>query len=170
VQPGSISSPRTFLDRLSYVRQLVFSKTKLEFRLLWNKIFQKDDEELGWLLNPYRQNGRTNATMMSSFSKNDPEASYQCDFDTVRDTFGRERVTIHSRGLAKKSDRRRKRRSATDETLGDKAIKYARYMGMGVYITSTSFPSPFFPVNDCAIYDEKLYYNNHNSYAMSKVW
>jgi hypothetical protein len=138
--------------------------------LLWNKIFQRQDEELGWLLNPYRQNGQANATMMSSFNKDDPEASYQCDFDTVSGVFGRERVTIHNRGLAKKSDRRRRRRHENDETLSDKALRYARYMGMGVYITSTSFPSPFYPVNDCAIYDENLYYDNHNSYSMSRVW
>lgn len=156
------------MERLGYVRQLVFSKTRLEFRLLWNKIFQKEDEELGWLLNPYRQAQRQgDATMMSSFNKSDPETSYQYGYDNVGSVLGRERVTIYNRGLTKKTDRSRRRRQ-DNKTMGDRALEYARYMGMGVYITSTSFPSPFLPVNDCNIYEENYY--SHNSYAMSKVW
>lgn len=158
------------MERLSYVRQLFMSKTKLEFRLLWNKIFQKEDEELGWLLNPYRQrNGTNDATMMSSFNKNDCENSYQYSYDSS--TLGRERVTIHNRGVARKSDsRRRKRHREDSKTFGDKALDYARYMGLGVYITSTSFPSPFAPMNDCAIYGEQNYYYQPSSFPNSKLW
>lgn len=149
------------------MKQLIFSKTRLEFRLLWNKIFQKEDEELGWLLNPYRQAGsKAEATMMSSFNKND-EDSYQYAYDDVSGALGRERVTIYSRSIARKSDRRRKRED--NRTLGDKALEIARYMGMGVYMTSTSFPSPFLPVNDTNLFDSSVY-GVHNTYTMSKIW
>lgn len=160
--------PRTLVERLGYVKQLIFSKTKLEFRLLWNKIFTKEDEELGWLLNPYRQNsGRTDATMMASFNKN-AEESYQYGYDQVRGTFGREKVTIYNRGVAKKRDTRRKRKEEK-KSLTDTALDIARYMGMGVYMTSTSFPSPFLPVNDINVC-EGTYYGPQNLYSMSKIW
>lgn len=137
---------------------------------MWNKIFQKEDEELGWLLNPYRQAQAADATMMSSFNKN-VDDSYQYDYDDVGSVFGRERVTIHNRGVAKKSDRRRRRRRETNKSLSEKAIQYARYMGMGVYMTSTAFPSPFMPVNDAAIHDEtNIYGEQQNIYSMSKLW
>lgn len=157
------------MQRITYVKQLIFSKTRLEFRLLWNKIFQKEDEELGWLLNPYKQaNGsRVDATMMSSFNKNNDDSSYQYGYDDVSGVFGRERVTIYNRGIAKKSDRRKKRED--NRTLGEKALDIARYMGMGVYMTSTAFPSPFLPVNDTNLHDDSVY-GMHNTYRMSKMW
>jgi len=136
--------------------------------LLWNKIFQKEDEELGWLLNPYRRGGgTTEATMMSSFNKNYEEASYQYAYEDIRGTLGREKVTIHSRGIAKKSDRRRKKEN--NQTMSEKALEIARYMGMGVYMTSSAFPSPFYPVNDTRLNDEVIY-GMHNTYVMSKLW
>lgn len=170
----------TLVERLGYVKQLLFSRTKLEFRILWNKIFQKDDEELGWLLNPYRQSStrRDDATMMAAFSAGD---SYQYNYDDVSGTFGRERVTIHNRGLARRSDARKKRQR-DNRTLGEKALQVARYMGMGVYMTTSAFPSPFMPVNDLDLYDTKSYCYNQESkyqtnaneyytaYTMSKIW
>lgn len=134
----------------------MFSRTRLEFRLLWNKLFQKDDEELGWLLNPYRQS-TSDATMMSSFNKNTEDSG----------GFGRESVTIHNLGLTKKGDSRRKQEK---KSFGEGALEVARYMGMGVYMTSTSFPSPFLPINDANIFDESRYDGPQNVYAMSKIW
>ena len=105
--------------------------------------------------------------MLSSFNKS-ADDSYQYGYDDVSGVFGRERVTIYNRGISKKSDSRRRKRRRDDKTLGEKAIEYARYMGMGVYMTSSSFPSPFYPVNDGAIYD--IMYGNQNYYAMSRLW
>ena len=146
------------------------SKTRLEFRLLWNKIFQREDEELGWLLNPYKQgDDKLDATMMSSLHRNfDGDVSYQYNYHDVKSSLGRESVTIHSRGLARKGDSRRKRRE-DNRSLGEKALDIARYMGMGVYMTSTSFPSPFLPVNDTRIYEDN-YYGHHQTYTMSRLW
>lgn len=143
---------RGLLERLGYFKQLVFSKTRLEFRLLWNKVFQKEDEELGWLLNPYRQSSGRNceATMMSSFNKNFEESYQQFDFHEVSGVYGREKVTIYNRGVAKKANTRK--RHEEKKSFTESAIQLARYMGMGVYMTSTSFPSPFLPVNDTNIY------------------
>lgn len=161
--------PMTLVERLGYVKQLVFSRTKLEFRILWNKIFQKEDEELGWLLNPYQQSAnRTEATMMASFNKLGEEDSYQFGYNDVSGVYGRERVTIYNRGVAKKSDTN-SRRKEDKKSLTDSALDIARYMGMGVYMTSTSFPSPFLPVNDTNMYEED-FLGPRNLYSMSKIW
>jgi len=145
----------------------VFSRTKLEFRIIWNKIFQKEDEELGWLLSPYRQSSNGEPTMMTSFNKN-VEDGYDYGYDDVSRVFGREKVTIYNRGVARKSDTRRKKRE--QKSLGENALQIARYMGMGVYMTSTSFPSPFLPINDTNLYGDEIYYNPKNVYTMSKLW
>ena len=156
------------MDRLGYVRQLVFSKTRLEFRLLWNKIFQREDEELGWLLSPYRSQARQDAHTTAPFGTNIGD-SYQYGYDQVQSSLGRERVTLYNRGVAKKSDLRRKRRREPEKKpFGERALEIARYMGMGVYMTSTAFPSPFFPVNETTVYDETVY--GKPNFSMSKVW
>lgn len=160
------------MERLGYVKQLVFSKTKLEFRLLWNKVFQKEDDELGWLLNPYKQSRtRGNATMMTSFGKN-MEDSYQFGYDDVSSSFGREKVTVYNRGLARKGDTRK--RKAEEKSFTDSAIEVARYMGMGAYLTASYFPSPFYPVNDTHIYDESVVnesmLSNHRHLHGAGVW
>lgn len=133
-------------------------------------MFQKEDEELGWLLNPYRQSSSRNceATMMSSFNKNVEESYQQFDFHETSNVYGREKVTIYHRGVAKKADTRK--RNEEKKTFTENAIQLARYMGMGVYMTSTSFPSPFFPVNDTNIYHDETYYTPQNIYGLSKIW
>ena len=101
---------------------------------------------------------------MASFNKN-TDNSYQYGYEHVSSALGREKVTIYNRGVAKKSDTRRRRREEK-KTLADQALEIARYMGMGVYMTSTSFPSPFMPPNDTTIYD-----NTYGpQFSMSKVW
>lgn len=158
------------MERLGYVKQLVFSRTRLEFRLLWNKVFQKEDEELGWLLNPYRQSsGRDcEATMMSSFNRNTEQGYQQFDFHEASSVYGREKVTIYNRGVSRKAETRKRREK---KSFKDNAIQIARYMGMGVYMTSTSFPSPFFPVNDTNIYHyDETSYASQSVYSLSRIW
>lgn len=162
-------------ERLGYVKQLVFSRTKLEFRLLWNKVFQREDEELGWLLSPYRSSG--NSTMMSQLNRNTDgndysTASYQYGYDDVSGSFGREKVTIYNRSVSKRPNRKGRKQKEEKKTFTENALQYAKYMGMGVYMTSTSFPSPFFPVNDTNLYNynEPNYYYEKNVYTMSKIW
>lgn len=151
------------IERLNCVKKLVFTRTRLEFRLLWNKIFQKQDEELGWLLNPYKQS--KNATMMSTFSRNFDGPSYQYDYDKFKDSLGGpEKVTIYNRGIAKKSDHTDK----DDRSFADKALQIARYMGMGVYMTSSAYPSPLRPIDDEHLYDENYY--GPTNYYMSRIW
>lgn len=135
---------------------------------MWNKVFQREDEELGWLLNPYRQRNGADpeATMMSSFNKN-VDNSYQYGYDDVSSSLGRERVTIYHRGVVKKSDSRRKKKE--EKSFTESALQIARYMGMGVYMTSSSFPSPFMPVNETHIYDEN-YCQPQTVYTMSRIW
>lgn len=146
----------------------MFSRTKLEFRLIWNKIFQKEDEELGWLLNPYNSGG--DATPMTTFTQNfDGSSTYQARYEDVRAGLGREKVTIYSTSISKKTPKN-KQNKKDKETYTETAIKIARYMGMGVYMTSTAFPSPFAPFNENHMYDD--YYSNptNNVYSMSKIW
>lgn len=68
--------------------------------------------------------------MMTSFNKNIEES-----------------VVVYSR-----------RRDEPKKSFGESALQVARYMGMGVYMTSTSFPSPFLPVNDACLFDEAIFY------------
>lgn len=104
--------------------------------------------------------------MMASFNKN-VEDSYQYGYDDVSGAFGRERVTIYNRSVARKSDK--KKSNEEKKSFTESALEIARYMGMGVYMTSTSFPSPFMPVNDNNIYEER-FYGPQNVYSMSKIW
>lgn len=154
-------TPLTLLERLNCVRQLVFSRTRLEARLLWNKIFQKEDEELGWLLNPYKE----------SWTNKDQESNFTLLTTFSRNTKSNRQDNSHDGGY-------QSRRFALDErpangkeakTFGEKAIQVARYMGMGVYMTSTAFPSPMVPFNDTNLYDETVY-SPQNVYTMSKIW
>lgn len=103
---------------------------------------------------------------MSSFNKNNDD-SYQYSYDDVRSSMGRERVTIYHRGVAKKSDGRRKKKDT--KTFYETALEVARYMGEGVYMTSSAFPSPFMPANDTRIFSED-YCPPQTVYTMSKVW
>ena len=105
---------------------------------------------------------------MSYFSKN-ADDSYQYGYDDISSSLGREKCTIYHRGVAKKSDSKRKRRTER-RSMTETALEYARYMGMGVYMTSTSFPSPFYPANDSALYDETFGGGPQNVYTMSKIW
>lgn len=160
---------RTLLERLGYVKQLVFSRTKLEFKLLWNKVFQKEDDELSWLLNPYGQStSRAQATMMTSFNRN-TEDSYQYSYDDVSKFMGREKVTIYNRGIVRKGDVSHKKKEEK-KSFTDNALEIARYMGMGAYMTSTSLPSPFFPVNDHYLYVDETIYEPQNMYSIGKIW
>lgn len=159
------------MERLNCVRQLVFSRTRLEFRLLWNKIFHKEDEELGWLLNPYKrsQDDYRDATMMETLGRNVDGPSYQYSFDEFRGNFKGEGVTIYNRSVAKKGDRNNKTKKGEKKSFAETALQVARYMGMGVYMTSTAFPSPLMPVDDNHLYDEN-YFGPQNIYSMSKIW
>lgn len=138
-------------------------------KLLWNKVFQKEDDELGWLLDPYKQSSsHLDATMMTSFGKNF-EASYQCNFDDASTSVGgrAERVTIYTRGILKRGDTYKKKEET--KSMIDNAFQIARYMGMGVYMTSSAFPSPFLPVNDANMYDE-TFYGPQNMHTVNKIW
>lgn len=129
------------MERLNCVKQLVFARTRLEFRLIWNKIFQKNDDELGWLLNPQ-------ATQMTSFTRN---------FDNTSTSYGYD--NIQSITTTKKSPSNKK-------SFSDTAIQVARYMGMGVYMTSAAFPSPMPPLNEKYFYEEYP----ENIYTINRVW
>lgn len=159
------------MERLSCVKQLVFSRTRLEFRLIWNKIFQKEDEEVNWLLNPYkaREDG-FEATPMTTFSRNfDSSSTYQYGYDDVKSALGRDRVTSFHRGIVKKSLKQKKKKQPT--TYTERAIQIARYMGMGVYMTSTAFPSPMLPFNENHIFNEDNFYTSqHGQYLMTRYW
>lgn len=106
--------------------------------------------------------------MMSSFNKNVEESSYQYNYDDVSGIFGKERVTIYNRGVARKGDSRRKRKP--EKTTKEKLIQLARDIGMGVTMTSTAFPSPFYPVNDNALYTETIVGDTVHTYTMSRIW
>lgn len=104
--------------------------------------------------------------MMAQFNRND-DSSYQYDYDQVGSAFGHERVTIYNRSIAKKSGK--KSRKNENKSLADSALEYARYMGMGVYMTSTAFPSPYLPVSDNTIYED-TFYSQQNMYGKSRLW
>lgn len=106
--------------------------------------------------------------MMASFNRVGEGDSYQFDYNEVGGVYGRERVTIYNRGVARKGDTTSKRKEEK-KSFTDSAFEIARYMGMGVYMTSTSFPSPFLPANDTNMYDEN-FYGQQNVYSMSKIW
>lgn len=146
---------RTLIERLNCVKQLVFARTRLEFRLIWNKLFQKEDEELGWLLNPHKS--YDNATPMTTFARNFDSDSYH--YDDAKASL--EGVTIHNQSVTKKTHSKKEKKS-----FYDTAIQVARYMGMGVYMTSTAFPSPLRPIPDGHYYDE--YYDEHY-YGLNSV-
>lgn len=132
-------------DGLGYVKQLVLN---FDFRSFWRRMFRKDEDELSWLLNPHE------ATMMASFNKN-VEESYQQG----------EKVTLYRRGVPGSNKKSKRRQDAEKKTYGESAFEIAKYMGMGVYMTTTSFPSPFLPVNDLMHYDDYPQYNFNN-----RIW
>lgn len=100
--------------------------------------------------------------MLASFNKNIGD-SYQYEYHNVSSTLGRERVTIYNRGLVKKSDSRR-RRKEEKKSIGQSVLEIARCMGMGVYMTSSSFPSPFLPCNDLNMYQDE-----HSAYSLARI-
>lgn len=111
---------------------------------------------------------------MSQFSRNnnnnfDVNSSYQYNYDDVSSSFGREKVTIYNRSITKRGDKK-KRKVEAPKSFKDNAMEFARYMGMGVYMTSTAFPSPFLPVNDTNLYNSDATYYERNLYTMSKIW
>lgn len=115
---------RSLVEQFSYLKQLIF-------KTLWNRLFQKEEDELAWLLDPHRAgNHRFEATVMTSFNKNIEES-----------------VVLYNR----------RRDVEPKKSFGESALEVARYMGMGVYMTSTSFPSPFLPVNDACLFDEAIF-------------
>lgn len=119
--------------------------------------------------------------MMKSFNKNieTADGGYQYNFGDVSSALGREKITIYSRGVARRPDHHRRSKSRRGDGEGEKkslkqsALEIARYMGMGVYMTSTSFPSPFFPVNENHFHQGETFYTSPSSqteYSMSKLW
>ena len=106
--------------------------------------------------------------MMSTFSRNADSSSYQYRYDDISGSFNRDGISIYNRTLLKKGDRNNKGKKEK-ESYTNTAIRIARYMGMGVYMTSTAFPSPLMPLDDNHLYDEN-YFGPQNIYTMSKIW
>lgn len=162
-------------EKILAFKELLFSKTRLEFRLIWRRIFQTDDQEVEWLLDPRRSEHEAN--LLASFNRN-YEDGYQYNYDTVSSHLGRERVTIYNRGVAKKADL--KKQKSTKSTFKESVIRTARDMGMGVQMCSSmtnhlAFPAPYlyapFASNQ-QIFDATLEGRNmYDSSALSlKVW
>lgn len=128
------------------LKQLIFSKSRAEFRIIWNKIFRTSDDELGWLLNPYNRD----INQMTRL-KNNGQTTYQHNYSDL----AAGNVTIFNR-------RMRQIEHKKTRTMKKKFLKIARYMGTGAYMTSSAFPSPFLPSNDYSFADNRC--------ELTKIW